>query len=78
MNVEDRLDRVEDKLGELLVSNARMEEKLTALIDRVDPMRDEILERCKSEVTTWGWKGITAITTAIITGISGIIVSILR
>jgi hypothetical protein len=78
MNTDDRLDSIDKKVTALCISNARLEEQIKALVQRVEPMQGEILERCKNEVRAWGWKSITAISTAVISGGAGIAMSLFR
>lgn len=73
MSTESRLDRIENNIDELLKSCARLEVQVTSLIAATEPLKDvhmrlEQLEVAEKAIKTWGWKTITAVIAAILTG----------
>ena len=77
MNTEERLDCIDEKIGDLRESNARIEEQIKHLRESIVPLRKDILDQCKNEIKTLGWKSITTIVTALVTSLSALILHFL-
>jgi len=84
--VEKRLSAMSDKVEIVLIANARIEESIKNVRDSIAPVADlssrvtilEIAYKGLEDIRTLGWKSITSIVIAVITGGSALIAALWR
>lgn len=73
-----RLDEIAETVGDMRERVARIETHLEHICKTIEPMENKLVERCKSEIRAWGWKSITTLVTAVLSGLGGLLVSLMR
>lgn len=78
MNTEERLDCIDEKIGDLRVSVGHIEEQLKYIHESIMPMKKDIIEHCENKVKALGWKSISTIIIAFFSSIIALVINIFK